>query len=72
VYGANRSIWRLAHTPVVDKALHVSHFTKRGLPSLAAMWKTLNPRLDIASAQLMLGLGQLAEEPDVSSTSPVL
>ena len=57
VYGANRSIWRLAHTPVVDKALHVSHFTKRGLPSLEGTWRALNPRLDIAPAQLALGLG---------------
>jgi len=57
VYGANRSIWRLAHTSAVDKALHVSHFTKRGLPSLEGMWKALNPRLDIAPTQLALGLG---------------
>jgi RNA-directed DNA polymerase len=57
VYGGNRSIWRLAHTPVVDKALHVSHFAKRGLPSLAGMWQGLNLRLDTAPTQLALGLG---------------
>ena len=57
VYGANRSLWRLSHTPVIDKALDVRYFAQRGLPSLAATWQALNPRLDIAPTQLALGLG---------------
>jgi len=72
VYGANRSIWRLSHTPVIDQAINVKYFAERGLPSLAGMWKALKPRLDIAPVQLNLALGQPAEEPDVRSTSPVL
>jgi len=56
VYGAHRSTWRLAHTPVVDQALRVSLLAKRGLPSLVEMWKALNPRLAIAPSQLALGL----------------
>lgn len=57
VYGANRSLWRLSHTPVIDHALGTRYFAARGLPSLEGMWKALNPRLDIAPTQLALSLG---------------
>src|SRR6266545_4633746 len=57
VYRGHRSTWRLSNNPVIVQTLGVRYFTDRELPSVAGLWEALNPRLDIAPTQLVLGLG---------------
>jgi group II intron reverse transcriptase/maturase len=57
VYGGRRSTWRLSNNPWIAQALGVRYFTDRNLPSVAELWQALNPRLEIAPTQLVLGLG---------------
>jgi group II intron reverse transcriptase/maturase len=44
VYGGRKSLWRLSHTPVVDRTLRNAYFANRGLVSLAERWKQLQPK----------------------------
>lgn len=44
VYGAQRSIWRLSHIPVVDQVLTKAYFRRQGLASLADLWEQSSHR----------------------------
>lgn len=44
IYGGHKSLWRLSHTPVVNRALRNAHFANRGLVSLVERWKQLQPK----------------------------
>ena len=41
IYGGHKSLLRLSHTPVVNRALRNAHFANRGLVSLVERWKQL-------------------------------
>jgi group II intron reverse transcriptase/maturase len=58
VYAGRRSTWALSHSPAVDRAMPVKHFTARGLTRLVALHR--DSRRDIIApvqTQLMLGWG---------------
>jgi len=53
IYQGRRSLWKLSHTSVVDKALRNSHWAQRGLVSLLSSWRKMHEQID-APAQLTL------------------
>jgi group II intron reverse transcriptase/maturase len=53
LYSGRKSLWKLSHTPVVDRALLHYHWTARGLFSLAALWN-ISPHRIIVQEQLLL------------------
>ena len=57
VYGAQRSIWRLSHVPVVDQTLTKAYFRRQGLVSLVDLWDQAHQRI-VAPAQLSLWSGE--------------
>jgi RNA-directed DNA polymerase len=57
IYKGSRSLWMLSHTLAVHQALCLAYFAERGLVSVEQRWKDLQPKPDIAPAQLMLVLG---------------
>jgi len=57
VYAGRKSTWALSHSPAVDRGLPVAWFATRGLVSLEQRWRELQPKTDVAPAQLMLALG---------------
>ena len=57
VLSGHKSWWRLSHNAAVEKGLDASYFKARGLLSLDAEWRRLNPRQIVASGQLTLSLG---------------
>ena len=56
VYEGRKSLWTLAHSPAVNRALRNAYFAERGLVSLEYRWREAH-RPIIAPAQLMLALG---------------
>jgi len=44
VYGGRKSLWRLSHTPVVDRTLRNAYFADLGLVSLANRWEKLQAK----------------------------
>ena len=56
VYEGRKSLWTLAHSPAVNRALRNAYFAERGLVSLEYRWRETH-RPIIAPAQLMLALG---------------
>jgi group II intron reverse transcriptase/maturase len=48
LYKGRRSLWFLSHTEPVDRGLCKKYFTERGLYSLAAHWKEMNPKPVVA------------------------
>lgn len=54
IYAGRKSIWKLSHTSVVDKALRNSHWEARGLISLLSRWRQMRKQR-VAPAQLALG-----------------
>ena len=56
VYDGRRSIWALAYTKAVERAMPIAYFAKRGLHSLAALWLERSQHM-VASGQLLLPLG---------------
>ncbi len=56
VYEGRKSLWTLAHSPAVNRALRNAYFAERGLISLEYRWKE-SRRPIIAPAQLTLSLG---------------
>lgn len=58
VYGGRRSLWKLSHTPAVDRGLRNAYFAERGLVSLAGRWRQNALCPIVAPApQLTLSLG---------------
>lgn len=57
VYGAQRSIWRLSHVPVVDQTLTKAYFRRQGLISLVDLWDQAHQRI-VAPAQHLLWPGE--------------
>jgi group II intron reverse transcriptase/maturase len=55
LYGKRSRIWALSHTSVVDKALNISYWLKRGLRSLYKMWFELK-QAEVAPIQMELEL----------------
>lgn len=53
VYRGRKSIWRLSHLAVVDRALRNAYFASRGLLSLGSRWRELNT----PDAQMQLVFG---------------
>jgi len=45
IYAGRRSLWALSHNPAVDQTLHNAFWLARGLFSLRAHWRELNPSL---------------------------
>lgn len=56
VYGGRKSLWALSHDPAIDRGLRNAYFAKRGLVSLADLWRAKHRAVD-APAQLTLALG---------------
>jgi len=56
VYGGHKSLWKLSHTPAVDRGLPNAYFAKRGLVSLADLMAAKLSRI-AAPAQLELPWG---------------
>jgi group II intron reverse transcriptase/maturase len=56
LYEKKRSWWSLSHCSVVDRALRVAYFTKRGLLSLADRWRQLQAVHPFVPEQLRLPL----------------
>lgn len=56
LYSGRRSMWKLAHTPGVDRGLRNAYFAERGLVSLASEWQRQAQRI-VAPEQLTLALG---------------
>ena len=44
VYKGRKSLWKLSHTPAVDRALRNAFFAARGLVSLGDRWHYLHPK----------------------------
>ena len=57
VYGGRKSLWRLSHTPAVDRALRNAYFAERGLKSLAKLWWVQTQNVVAPGGQLRLPLG---------------
>lgn len=57
VYGGRKSLWRLSHTSVVDRALRNSHWDARGLVSISARWRAMHEQVVAPERQLSLALG---------------
>jgi group II intron reverse transcriptase/maturase len=57
VYGRSRSWWALSHSYAVDRAMHTSHWTERGLISVEARWDESRAKHVIGQSQLKLRLG---------------
>ena len=84
-YAGRRSTWDLSRTPAIHRALRNAYFAERGLDSLVDQYRRRS-RYFAAPVQLRLALGQDEvvnrpaagvttcgpDEPDVTSTCPVL
>lgn len=57
VYQGHQGWWALSHCSAVDRGLRNAYFAERGLESLLARWRELQPQDTIAPVQLMLPLG---------------
>ena len=59
IYGGNKSIWRLSHTPAADNGMGIEWFARKlKLVSIVDRWKhDLKRRTNHAPVQLMLALG---------------
>lgn len=55
IYGGQKSLWKLSHTPAVDRGLRNAKFAARGLVSLTETWRELKAAID-APVQLTLAL----------------
>ena len=56
VYEGRKSLWKLSHTPPVERALRNAYFAERGLTSLAERWREIAQRIG-APKQMQLSLG---------------
>lgn len=57
IYDGRKSIWKMSHTPCVDRGLDNAHFASRGVRSLAQRWRELQARNVKVPEQLKLQLG---------------
>lgn len=65
VYQGRRSLWALSHAHVVDRTLNVAWYQRKGLVSLGAEWRRLNPEpVAVAVQQNLL-------EPRSSGAKPL-
>lgn len=56
IYDRRKSIWKLSHTPAVNRGLHNAYFAERGLVSLEKRWQEKHRHI-VAPMQLTLALG---------------
>jgi len=54
IYAGAKSLWKMSHTPVVDRTLRNALWARRGLLSLWNRWKELQPK---ANAQMLFAFG---------------
>lgn len=47
IYAGRKSLWRMAHIPVVDRTLRNALLAARGLVSIADRWRSLQPKSDV-------------------------
>lgn len=57
IYDGHRSLWKLSHVSVVDRALCNAWFAEQGLVPLADLWARHPARPIVAPSQLALSLG---------------
>ncbi len=56
IYDGRKSIWKLSHSPAVDRGLRNAYFAERGLVSLRERWREHHEHI-VAPKQLTLPLG---------------
>jgi len=57
VYQGRKSLWKLSHSPAVERALRNAYFAERGLVSLKERWRLSHENI-VAPKQLTLSLGE--------------
>lgn len=54
IYEGRKGLWKLSHTPVVDRALNNAYWSKLGLRTLESLWQTSSARMTLSVPKQIL------------------